>query len=255
MQHTIALVSAIWQHPTASAQRQMQHCLLCLQIRLIDLQKEAVRPYSNHASSISSILPLSSAVFMSGGSDGTVRCHDSRTNSRSSQWMQASNRHSLLGGASYVQQSLLRRNPVLAGSLQDCAGPACTVLHGLLCLLCPCVEYRCMLPKEHARTCACTCVLTAVTHFGTCCAVLLSAAVLCCYPAVDQRTEHAGHTGMRVAVHAMAQDPVNQQYIATGGGDAFGEYAGCADPLPVFAACTAARVLDTWQCWSNFASW
>lgn len=28
---------------------------------------------------------------------------------------------------------------------------------------------------------------------------------------------------MRVGVYSMAQDPLNQQYIATGGGDALGE--------------------------------
>jgi hypothetical protein len=43
-----------------------------------------------------------------------------------------------------------------------------------------------------------------------------------CCPAVDQRTESTSRVGMRVAVNAMAQDPVNQQYIATGGGDALG---------------------------------
>lgn len=56
--------------------------LFLLQIRLIDLQREAVRPYSSHSSAVHSLLPLSTAVFASGGADGAVRCHDSRVNSR-----------------------------------------------------------------------------------------------------------------------------------------------------------------------------
>jgi WD40 repeat protein len=65
-----------------------------LQIRLIDLHKGAVRPYSNHASNINAILPLSTAVFVSGGADGCVRLHDSRLHSSSNQ---AAGRNSLLG--------------------------------------------------------------------------------------------------------------------------------------------------------------
>lgn len=66
-----------------------------LQIRLIDLQREAVRPYSSHASSIHSILPLSTAMFCSGGADGSIRCHDSRVPSGNSN--EGAAHHSLLG--------------------------------------------------------------------------------------------------------------------------------------------------------------
>lgn len=54
-----------------------------MQIRLIDLNKGAVKPYTGHACNINSILPLSTAVFASGGADGTIMCHDSRVHSRS----------------------------------------------------------------------------------------------------------------------------------------------------------------------------
>lgn len=59
------------------------------------------------------------------------------------------------------------------------------------------------------------------------CVIKISWYVLCCCAvhAVDQRTEAVtGRSGMRVAVNSMAHDPCNQQYIATGGGDAFGKH-------------------------------
>jgi hypothetical protein len=73
-------------------------CFVSLQIRLIDLERQAVRPCSSHASSINSLVALSASVFASGGADGTVRCHDSRImqgmgGSRANR----SSQHSLLG--------------------------------------------------------------------------------------------------------------------------------------------------------------
>jgi len=74
-------------------------CLTVIsQIRLIDLEKEAVRSYCSHASNINSLLPLSAAMFASGGTDGTIRCHDSRVHARASRSGDSTGRHSLLGG-------------------------------------------------------------------------------------------------------------------------------------------------------------
>lgn len=60
-----------------------------------------------------------------------------------------------------------------------------------------------------------------------CCAVLAmrcsSLSPLPAPTAVDQRAEASGRLGMRVSVNSMAQDPINQQYIATGGGDSLGK--------------------------------
>jgi hypothetical protein len=41
--------------------------------------------------------------------------------------------------------------------------------------------------------------------------------------AVDQRHESVGRIGAKPSVQSMSQDPLNPQYIATGGGDALGE--------------------------------
>jgi WD40 repeat protein len=67
-----------------------------VQIRVVDLERRAVRPYSSHAATIRSILPLSQAVFASGAEDGTVRCYDFRTRESSDDSSQSSSR-SLLG--------------------------------------------------------------------------------------------------------------------------------------------------------------
>jgi hypothetical protein len=74
---------------------------------------------------------------------------------------------------------------------------------------------------------------------------LLCLAVLCC-STVDQRTESSGRVGGRVAVNCMAQDPINQQYIATGGGDTLGRCAQlsvvpsrCCISLLCAASCSA----------------
>ncbi|KAF8065588.1 hypothetical protein HT031_003189 [Scenedesmus sp. PABB004] len=48
------------------------------QIRVTDLARQRVRAYAGHASTIRALLPLSPAVFASGGDDGTIRCFDAR---------------------------------------------------------------------------------------------------------------------------------------------------------------------------------
>lgn len=74
----------------------MIRCCVCLQIRIVDLERQAVRPYSSHAATIRTILPLSGAVFASGAEDGTIRCFDSRIRGCSDDSSQASS-SSLLG--------------------------------------------------------------------------------------------------------------------------------------------------------------
>ncbi|WIA36562.1 hypothetical protein OEZ86_007854 [Tetradesmus obliquus] len=100
-------------------------------IRVVDLERQAVRPYSSHAATIRTILPLSGAVFASGAEDGTIRCFDSRIRGCSDDSSQASS------------SSLL----------------------------------------------------------------------------VDQRHEAVGRPGGKPSVQSMSRDPLNTQYIATGGGD------------------------------------
>eukprot|EP00775_Hariotina_reticulata_P003946 gene3946-4200_t len=103
-------------------------------IRVTDIERAAVRPISSHACHVKSILPLSYAVFASGGDDGTIRCFDSRQ------------RHSSIASSSNDHRSLL----------------------------------------------------------------------------VDQRSEAVGRGGSRMSILSMSHDPLNQQYIATAGGDALG---------------------------------
>lgn len=45
-----------------------------------------------------------------------------------------------------------------------------------------------------------------------------------CHDAVDQRSESHSLHGGRVSILSMSQDPLKQQYIATGGNDALGEH-------------------------------
>lgn len=44
---------------------------------MTDLERQATRPYTT-GSNIKTLLPISSAVFASGGEDGKLRCFDSR---------------------------------------------------------------------------------------------------------------------------------------------------------------------------------
>lgn len=67
-----------------------------MQIRVVDVERQAVRLHSSHATTVRSILPLSPAIFASGGEDGTIRCHDSRARGNIEDSSQAS-RRSVLG--------------------------------------------------------------------------------------------------------------------------------------------------------------
>lgn len=67
-----------------------------MQIRVTDIERAAVRPISSHGCHVKSILPLSHAVFASGGDDGTIRCFDSRQ-SHSSNASSSNDHRSLLG--------------------------------------------------------------------------------------------------------------------------------------------------------------
>jgi WD40 repeat protein len=53
------------------------HCFIA-QVRLVDLNKEAVRPYSLHTERVKCISALNSSIFMSGSADGTIRLFDVR---------------------------------------------------------------------------------------------------------------------------------------------------------------------------------
>lgn len=119
-------------------------CVLPAQIRLIDLHKEAIRPYSTHASSVNSILPLSTSVFVSGGADGTVRCHDSRVHGGGSSHGAASTRNTLLG-ACYQPGCIASPHGLPA----DMLPPAACV--GILTCLCADTG-----PAAHCRMLSCS---------------------------------------------------------------------------------------------------
>lgn len=69
-----------------------------------------------------------------------------------------------------------------------------------------------------------------------------------CRSAVDQRAEAHSLAGGRVSILSMSQDPLNQQYIATGGNDALGEHNVHPQRLVTPLTMKTPELCCTWRC-------